>query len=289
LQKGSLVNDNYLRFDFSHHSAINKEIVQKIEENINNMILNNISLNEQKDISISDAKEMGALMLFGEKYGDKVRVIQFDESKELCGGTHVSSTGEIALFKLISESSVASGVRRIEAMTGISALKLLNEKYEVVSNAESLLKSKDVIDGINKLISENKSLELIKNKLEKESLNDLVNDLLSNAEVINNINFISANVEIDTKNLKELSFLFRNHQKTVALLSIINDNKINVGLFISDDLVEQELNAKNLIPSISCKISGSGGGQPHFAVSGGDNPQGFSESSQLIKEILKNR
>ena len=289
VQKGSLVSDNYLRFDFSHHSAINKDVLQKIEENINNMILNNISLNEQNNISISDAKEMGALMLFGEKYGDKVRVIQFDESKELCGGTHVSSTGEIALFKLISESSVASGVRRIEAMTGISALKLLNEKYEVVSNAESLLKSKDVIDGINKLISENKSLELIKNRLEKESLNDLANDLLSNAELINNIHFISANVEIDTKNLKELSFIFKNHQKTVALLSIINDNKINVGLFISDDLVSKELNAKNLIPSISDKISGSGGGQPHFAVAGGDNPKGFSESSQLIKDILKNR
>ena len=107
--------------------------------------------------------------------------------------------------------------------------------------------------------------------------------------LINNMHFISANVEIEAKNLKELSFIFRNHQKTVALLSIINDNKINVGLFISDDLVPKELNAKNLIPSISDKISGSGGGQPHFAVAGGDNPKGFSESSQLIKEILKNR
>ena len=161
-----------MRFDFSHHSSIDKNSLQKIEENINAMILNNISLYEQKDILISEARQMGALMLFGEKYSDKVRVIQFDESKELCGGTHVSSTSEIALFKLISESSVASGVRRIEAMTGISAYKLLNEKYEVVSNAESLLKSNDIIDGIHKLISENKSLELKKNKLEQESLNN---------------------------------------------------------------------------------------------------------------------
>ena len=287
LQKGSLVNDNYLRFDFSHHSTIDKNTLQKIEENINAMILNNISLNEQKDILISEARQMGALMLFGEKYSDKVRVIQFDESKELCGGTHVSSTSEIALFKLISESSVASGVRRIEAMTGISAYKLLNDKYEVVSNAESVLKSKDIIDGIHKLISENKSLELKKNKLEKESLNNLVNALLLKSEKINNISFISNIVDIDSKSLKDLSFLFKNHQKTVALLAVIKDNKINVGLYISNDLINEELNAKIIISHIAEQISGSGGGQPHFAVAGGTNLNGFRESSNYITEILK--
>mgnify|MGYP001300259628 FL=1 len=276
-----------MRFDFSHHSSIDKNSLQKIEENINAMILNNISLSEQKDILISEARQMGALMLFGEKYSDKVRVIQFDESKELCGGTHVSSTSEIALFKLISESSVASGVRRIEAMTGISAYKLLNEKYEVVSNAESLLKSQDIIDGIHKLISENKSLELKKNKLEKESLNNLVNALLLKSEKINNISFISNIVDIDSKNLKDLSFIFKNHQKTVALLAVFKDDKINVGLYISNDLINQELNAKIIISHIAEQISGSGGGQPHFAVAGGTNPNGFSKSSNYITEILK--
>ena len=289
LQKGSLVNERYLRFDFSHHSSIDKNSLQKIEENINAMILNNISLYEQKDILISEARQMGALMLFGEKYSDKVRVIQFDESKELCGGTHVSSTSEIALFKLISESSVASGVRRIEAMTGISAYKLLNEKYEVVSNAESLLKSNDIIDGIHKLISENKSLELKKNKLEQESLNNLVNALLLKSEKINNISFISDVVDIDSKNLKDLSFIFKNHQKTVALLAVIKDDKINVGLYISNDLINQELNAKIIISHIAGQITGSGGGQPHFAVAGGTNPNGFSKSFNYITEILKKR
>ena len=287
LQKGSLVSDNYLRFDFSHHSPIDKNTLQKIEENINAMILNNISLNEQKDILISEARQMGALMLFGENYIDKVRVIQFDESKELCGGTHVSSTSQIALFKLISESSVASGVRRIEAMTGISAYKLLNDKYELVSNAESVLKSKDIIDGIHKLISENKSLELKKNKLEKESLNNLVNALLLKSEKINNISFISNIVDIDSKNLKDLSFILKNHQKTVALLGVIKDGIINVGLYISNDLINEELNAKIIISHIAEQISGSGGGQPHFAVAGGTNLNGFRESSNYITEILK--
>ena len=172
-------------------------------------------------------------------------------------------------------------------MTGISAYKLLNDKYEVVSNAESLLKSNDIIDGIHKLISENKSLELKKNKLEKESLNNLVNTLLLKSEKINNINFISDVVDVDSKNLKDLSFIFKNHQKTVALLAVIKDNKINVGLYISNDLINQELNAKIIISHIAEQISGSGGGQPHFAVAGGANPNAFSESSNYITEILK--
>ena len=174
-------------------------------------------------------------------------------------------------------------------MTGISAFKLLNEKYEAVTNAEFLLKNKDIIAGVNKLISDNKSLEVKKNKLEKESLNDLVNTLVLKSEKINNINFISDIVDIHSKNLKDLSFIFKNHQKTVALLAIIKDDKINVGLFISDDLIDQELNAKKIISVIADRISGSGGGQPHFAVAGGVNQNGFSESSYYLTEILKKR
>ena len=141
MQKGSLVDESYFRFDFSHHNAISLDLIEKIEQNVNATILKNIPLNEKTNVSISDAEEMGALMLFGEKYDEKVRVIQFGESIELCGGTHVGSTSEIGLFKIVSESSVASGIReRIEAKTGISTFNLLNDSYK-----KSRKKFRDII------------------------------------------------------------------------------------------------------------------------------------------------
>ena len=147
-------------------------------------ILKNIPLNEKTNVSISDAEEMGALMLFGEKYDEKVRVIQFGESKELCGGTHVDSTSEIGLFKIVSESSVASGIRRIEAKTGISAFNLLNDSYQKSRNLQNLLKTKDISSAIDKLLNDNKTLEIKNQKLEKESLSKMIDDLVQESERI---------------------------------------------------------------------------------------------------------
>ena len=246
------------------------------------MIFQNIPLKENIDISISSAKDMGALMLFGEKYGDKVRVIEFGESKELCGGTHVNLTSEIGVFKIITESSVASGIRRIEAKTAFSALQTLNDKYETVKKAETLLKTQDILLGIDKLINENKSLESIKNKLEKESLSHLVDDLILSAEKFGEIHFISKHLKINSNSLKDISFIIREKKKVVAILGILSNDKINVGLFISNDLITKDFNAKDLISKISDKISGSGGGQPHFAVAGGNNPKGFTDAASSV-------
>ena len=151
VQKGSLVSDSYLRFDFSHFSSVTKEQLKEIEQEINSKILNNISLDVSNDILLSEAKKLGALMLFGEKYGDKVRLIEFDSSKELCGGTHVKYTGEIGLFKITSEASVASGIRRIEAITGVVALDYLNKQDDLVKHAELTLKNKDLLGSIEKV------------------------------------------------------------------------------------------------------------------------------------------
>ena len=168
MQKGSLVDESYFRFDFSHHNALSRDLLEKIEQNVNATILKNILLNEKTNVSLSDAEEMGALMLFGEKYDEKVRVIQFGESIELCGGTHVGSTSEIGLFKIVSESSVASGIRRIEARTGISAFNLLNDSYQKSRNLETLLKTKDISSAIDKLLNDNKTLEIKNQKSEFE-------------------------------------------------------------------------------------------------------------------------
>ena len=148
MQKGSLVSDSYLRFDFSHTSSLSTDLVKKLEENINHKIFQNIPLNEHKNLTISDADKLGALMIFGEKYGDEVRMIQYGDSKELCGGTHVNSTSEIGLIKIISESSVATGVRRIEAFTGLTTIDFLNSQSGLVDEASYLLKNNNIIFAI---------------------------------------------------------------------------------------------------------------------------------------------
>ena len=288
MQKGSLVDESYFRFDFSHHNAISGDLLERIEQNVNATILSNIPLNEKTNVSISDAEEMGALMLFGEKYDEKVRVIQFGESKELCGGTHVGSTSEIGLFKIVSESSVASGIRRIEAKTGISAYNLLNDSYQKSRNLETLLRTKDIFSAIDKLLNDNKTLEIKNQKLEKESLSKMIDDLVQESEMIGGIHFLNKKLQIDTKNLKEISFILKDMKNIVALIGVLSDNKINVGLFISNNLVSSDFNAKDLISMVSEKISGSGG-QSHFAVSSGSKPKGFNEAASQIKNLLINR
>ena len=228
-------------------------------------------------------------MLFGEKYDEKVRVIQFGESIELCGGTHVGSTSEIGLFKIVSESSVASGIRRIEARTGISAFNLLNDSYQKSRNLETLFKTKDISSAIDKLLNDNKTLEIKNQKLEKESLSKMIDDLVQESERIGDIYFVNQKLKIDSKNLKEISFILKEKKNIVAIIGVLSDNKINVGLFISNNLVSSDFNAKDLIGMVSEKISGSGGGQSHFAVSGGSKPEGFNDAVLQIKNSLINR
>ena len=184
-QKGSLVCADYLRFDFSHFSKLSNEELSKIEASVNHKILNNIFLTEHNNMPLSEAKEMGAMMLFGEKYGDVVRMIQFDSSKELCGGTHVNATGEIGLFKIISESSTAAGIRRIEAITGTKALVYFNEQDNVLDELSRLLKTKELVKSIKDLLTVNKKKEKELEKLQKEKADGLLNELLDKRSKIN--------------------------------------------------------------------------------------------------------
>jgi len=286
VQKGSLVSDTHLRFDFSHFTSIEQDQLKNIESKINSKILTNILLDEKNNILLSDAKKLGALMLFGEKYGDKVRLIQFDESKELCGGTHVNSTGEIGLFKIITETSVASGIRRIEALTAFSALDYLNNRDKIVSDAQLLLKNKDVLTGITKLRDNNLSLEKELKILQQQSLSIMADKLLKDIERIGSFNYISKKIDLNMKLMKEISFYFRKENRLVVVLASQSDNKASISIVISDDLVKEGFKATVYINEIAKEILGSGGGQPHYATAGGSNISGISKALEKAKELF---
>ena len=286
VQKGSLVSDSYLRFDFSHFSSVTKEQLKEIEKEVNSKILNNISLNVYNDILLSKANDLGAIMLFGEKYGDKVRLVEFDSSKELCGGTHVLATGEIGLFKLTSESSVASGIRRIEALTGLVARDYLNKQDDLVKNAELILKNKDLLGSIEKLKKDNKTLEKELKYFQKEALITLSHKLLDEAVEISGINFVSKELELNPASMKEIASILRSRTQLVVVLAVKSNNKALISLMISDDLVSQGYNSSDFINNIAKEISGSGGGQPYYSTAGGTNVNGISKALLLSKELF---
>ena len=286
VQKGSLVSDSYLRFDFSHFSSVTKEQLKEIEQEINSKILNNIPLNVYNDILLSKAKDLGALMLFGEKYGDKVRLVEFDSSKELCGGTHVLATGEIGLFKLTIQSSVASGIRRIEALTGVVARDYLNKQDDLVKNAELILKNKDLLGSIEKLKKDNKTLEKELKYFQKEALITLSHKLLDEAVEISGINFVSKELELNPASMKEIASILRSRTQLVVVLAVKSNNKALISLMISDDLVSQGYNSSDFINNIAKEISGSGGGQPYYSTAGGTNVNGISKALLLSKELF---
>jgi alanyl-tRNA synthetase len=287
LQKGSLVSDSYLRFDFSHTSSLSDDLVKKLEKNINHKIFQNIPLSEHQDLTISEADKLGALMIFGEKYGDKVRMIQYGESKELCGGTHVNSTSEIGLIKIISESSVASGIRRIEASTGLDTIDYLNARSSLVDQVSSLLKSNNIVSAINKLKEENRKLVNENNRFQIESLKTLVHTLNNESEKLKDFSFIAKKIDIDPKLMKDFSVILRQQDSLIAIFAIVRDNKVQLSISISDDLVAKGYDARKYINEIAEKIKGKGGGQAHFATAGGSNVSGINDSFQLAKNLLK--
>ncbi len=280
-QKGSLVNPKYLRFDFTHSAKIKKADLTKIEQDVNAKILANIALNERINLSLNQAKDLGALMLFGEKYEDVVRMIQFDNSKELCGGTHVSFTGEIGLFKILSEGSTSSGIRRIEATTGVNAMEYLNDKEVLLSEIAFLIKNNDLKKGLEQLIFSNKQLEKQIATLKKDNFGNVKDDLLKSAVQVNGVRFIAQEVEMDADDMKAISFALRKEEKLAMVLGSTVGEKAMLTVMLTDDLVRTGLHAVTMTQEIAKEIKGSGGGQPFFATAGGTNPEGIA--SALIK------
>jgi alanyl-tRNA synthetase len=288
-QKGSLVSPDHLRFDFTHFSKLSDDEIRNVESKVNEMISKNISLEEYNNTPLSEAKKMGAMMLFGEKYADAVRVIKFEDSLELCGGTHVSSTEEIDAFKIVSEGSISAGVRRIEAITGNKHKKYIKEMENTLNKIKSLIKNTDLIQGIKDLIQENKSLSKKLEKYKSKELVSLQKDILLKREEISGIGVISEKVDLDSEGMKSLSFNLRKSESNlVMLLALESDNKAILTLMITDDLIQDKnLDASTLIKEISTEIKGSGGGQSFFATAGGTNPSGIDKSLKKLKEILR--
>jgi alanyl-tRNA synthetase len=290
-QKGSLVNDRMLRFDFSHFAAMTTEEIQKVEEIVNRKIRENIALDEKRNVPIEKAKSMGAMALFGEKYGDFVRVITFDRhfSVELCGGTHVSSTGVIGLFKITSESSVAAGVRRIEAITAGNAEAYIRSELGVLEEVREFLKNpKDILGAIRNLAAEKHALE---KKLEAVNIglaNQLKDDLARKAVKANGHTVIIERVTVPNADaLKNIAYALRNQFDDLLLVLAADvDSKPQVAVMIGEKLLSTDrFHAGNMVKELAREIDGGGGGQPFFATAGGKNLDGLDAVIQKAKRL----
>jgi len=287
-QKGSLVNDKYLRFDFSHFSKVTAEEIQEIENRVNEDIQANIPLNEKRAVPMNVAEDMGAMMLFGEKYGDLVRVIQFGESVELCGGTHVEKTGDIRTIKITSEGSVASGIRRIEAITADTAMSYFKSKLDQFEAVMDILKKpKDPAKAVEEIIEKNASLTKELESLKKDQVKQIRVDLLNKVEDKGGVAFVSEILDLDGGSIRDLCFQLKQAQPN--LLGVIGgkaEGKATLSIIISDELAkDKDWHAGNLVREAAKLIQGGGGGQPFFATAGGKNADGLPQAIDKVKEL----
>ena len=294
-QRGSLVNDEVLRFDFSHFSKMTNEEIKEVENIVNQKILENIHLDEQRSVPIEEAKKMGAMALFGEKYGDHVRVITFgkDFSVELCGGTHVTATGSIGLLKIVTESSVAAGVRRIEALTGSAARQYLQQEMDLLEEVRVLLKNpKDVIKSVSSLIEERGQLQKSIEEINLQKAKSIKQNLKAASMELNGVNVILQKIEIPNGDaLKQLSFELKQEiDNLVLILAADVDQKPLLSVMFADAILSQhDLNASEMVRLMAKEIQGGGGGQPFYATAGGKNLAGLDKSLEIAKQYLKEK
>jgi alanyl-tRNA synthetase len=280
-QKGSLVNPDYLRFDFSHFSKVTDEELERIETLVSEAIKQNIALDERRNTPIEEAKKMGAMALFGEKYGDAVRVIKFGDSVELCGGIHVPSTGKIGLFKITTETAVAAGIRRIEAITSTTAENYFKQKAKTLDSIALTLKNpKDLIKAVDDLLMKNNQMNKEIELLQKEKALAVKGDLKNKIEVINGINFLGTIVSLDAGSIKDI--LFQLKGEVDNFYGVIGGNegdKCSISIIASDSVIENKgINAGNIIREVAKQIDGGGGGQAFFATAGGKKPSGLANA-----------
>jgi alanyl-tRNA synthetase len=289
-QKGSLVHPDYLRFDFSHFQKLTPEEIEKIEDFVNERIRANISLEENRAMPFDEAIKMGAMALFGEKYGNRVRVVRFGDSVELCGGTHVRSTGQIGFFKIVSETAIAAGIRRIEAITGRQfALYQRNLENQLDEVKKLLNQPQDVVKQLNSVLLQLQQLQKKLDQLKEQQLMQLKNELVKTITEIQNVNVIKAIVQVDSADdLKTLAFQLKGQVPNLYLvLGAEIGGKAHLLMLISDSLVKEKgLNASQIVREIAQKINGGGGGQPFLATAGGKNPEGLQKALESALKYL---
>lgn len=292
-QKGSLVNPELLRFDFAHFSKVTPQELARVEEIVNQKIQAGISLDEKRDYPLTKAKELGAMALFGEKYGDQVRVITFDEefSIELCGGTHVKNTAEIGLFKIQSESSVAAGVRRIEAITGAQAIENYKTQESVVNQLKELLKQpKDLVKSVSDLMEERNNLLKKIEGFEAQKGQELKKQLESKIILKDGLRYLIEKVEAPTADaVKQIAFEMRNQfENLVFIVGSISDSKPSLSIMFSDHLITQkDWNASQMVRELAKEIQGGGGGQAFFATAGGKKVEGLDSALSKARVLVK--
>jgi alanyl-tRNA synthetase len=291
-QKGSLVNDNILRFDFSHFAAMTPEELSRVETIVNQKIMENITLDEKRNVPIDKAKSLGAMALFGEKYGEFVRVITFDPkfSVELCGGTHVPATGNIGSFKILSESSVAAGVRRIEAVTGEGALAYFNDSLALLTELKSLLKNpKDVAASLQSLVEERHALEKKVEVMNNEKVAVLFDELQEKIFKAQNHTAIIERVSVPNADaLKNLSFNLRNKFSDLFMVLAADiEGKPQISVMLGEQ-TQKNFNAVDIVKILAKEIDGGGGGQPFYATAGGKKPEGLKNVIEKAKQLLVN-
>lgn len=288
-QKGSMVHSRNLRFDFSHFSKVTPEELREVEDFVNARIRENLSLEEQRGIAYDQAIEEGAIALFGEKYGDAVRTIRFGKSMELCGGTHVATTGDIWHFKITSEGAVASGIRRIEAITNDAAKDYFTSETEAYNEVKATLKgNQDPVKAIISLMEENTALKKQVEAFIKEKAQNLSGDLEGEFETVNDIQFLAKKVDLDAGGIKDLAFKLGEGKDDVFILfGTEQDGKALLSCYISKKLVKsKELNAGTVVRELGKFIQGGGGGQPFFATAGGKKPEGIEEALVEVRKYL---
>ena len=290
-QKGSLVTPDHLRFDFSHFTRLTKEDLKKVEETANKLVRESINIRVSEGISMKDAREMGAMALFGEKYGETVRVVRFGESIELCGGTHVENTGSIGIIKIISEGGIAAGIRRIEAITAARAEEYINEKIKTAEEVAALLKSTgNIRESVEKILTENALLRKTIEKFEAQSASIIIRELESKAILIKGIRFLSGKIDTGSAEmLKNIAFQMRSSSdNTVLVIGAGTGEKANIHVMVSDSLVKgKNINAAAIIKEIAGEINGAGGGQPFMASAGGRNPAGIPSALKKAEEYIR--
>jgi len=293
-QKGSFVDPESLRFDFSHFQKLSREEIRAVEAIANEKIREDHRRNELRDTPIAQAQAMGAMALFGEKYGETVRVIQFGTSTELCGGTHVESTGQIGIVKIVSESSIAAGIRRIEAITGKAVEEYLNQQEVIVAQAKELLgQAPDLVNALKKMTDEVAAMRKQVEAMNMEKIMALRDQLLKQAQLINTgianeVKVIRFEGTLSADQVKTLAFQIRNvqNQGLFFVAGCIHEGKPSLTVLISDDLVASGLNAVNIAREAAKEIQGGGGGQPFFASAGGKNPAGIRKAVEQAVAAL---
>ncbi|MCR5314528.1 MAG: alanine--tRNA ligase [Bacteroidaceae bacterium] len=287
-QKGSLVTADSLRFDFSHFEKVTPEQLREVEHIVNEKIRANIPLEEFRDTPIEEAKKLGAIALFGEKYGDKVRVVKFGTSVEFCGGCHAQATGQLGMVRIISESSIAAGVRRIEAITGKKVEEMLDKAQDFMADLRGLLNNApDLMTTIQKAIADNKELQAQVDEFKAQKAMEFKKSLIEQAKTINGVKVICGVIPADPQNVKDMVFQLRTQfpEQLLVAIACAPAGKPTLAVGLSDDLVKAGKNAGQLVREAAKLMQGGGGGQPHFATAGGKNPDGMKAAVDKVVEL----